>query len=274
MDKEEKIEYILEQVRLCLEKGDFVRGSIVGKKLTSKSFKDDIFQELKIRWYDLLNRIADNDNKYLDMANNQYEILHTPIVQEKTESWTASLKSIAVHLVLAPHDNHHQDFLVRLLEEKKLDQLKAHKVLLTLFKTLELIQWSSFQDLYKTELLAHSAFGGDKQEARWKDLHTRVIQHNIRVIATYYQNIRMPRLSQLLELSEEESEKNVCDMVVAGSLFCRIDRLKGILTFQATKDPTEILNLWSNNISELLSKVEKTCHLIHKESMVYGVAAK
>ena len=50
-----------------------------------------------------------------------------------------------MHLVLAPHDNHHQDFLVRLLEEKKLDQLKAYKMLLTLFKTLELIQWSSFQ---------------------------------------------------------------------------------------------------------------------------------
>ena len=85
---------------------------------------------------------------------------------------TAALKDIAVQLVLAPHDNHHQDFLVRLLEEKKLDQLKAYKMLLTLFKTMELIQWSSFQEVYKTELLAHSAFGGDKQEPRWKDLVT------------------------------------------------------------------------------------------------------
>ena len=65
-----------------------------------------------------------------------------------------------------------------------------------------------------------------------KDLHKRVIQHNIRVIGTYYQNIRMPRLAQLLELTEEEAEKHVCDMVVAGSLWCRIDRLKGVATFQ------------------------------------------
>ena len=36
----------------------------------------------------------------------------------------------------------------------------------------------------------------------------------------------------------------------------------------------DVLNSWSNNISELLSKVEKTCHLIHKESMVHGSAAK
>ena len=37
MDKQEKVEYILEQVRLCLEKGDFVRGAIVSKKLTGIS---------------------------------------------------------------------------------------------------------------------------------------------------------------------------------------------------------------------------------------------
>lgn len=88
MDKEEKVEYILEQVRLCLEKGDFVRGAIVSKKLTAKSFKDDMLQELKIRWYELLNRISNDKDEYLDIANNHYSIFHTPIVQEKTESWT------------------------------------------------------------------------------------------------------------------------------------------------------------------------------------------
>jgi len=274
MDKEEKVEYILEQVRLCLDKGDFVRGTIVSKKLTAKTFKDDILQDLKVRYYELLNRIGNDKDDYLEMANNHYAIFQTPSVQEKTERWTAALKDIAVFLVLAPHDNHQKDFLERILLEKKLDQLKAYKMLLTLFKTVELIQWSSFQELYKTELLAHSAFGGDKQEPRWKDLHKRVIQHNIRVIATYYQNIRVPRLAQLLELPEDETEKHVCDMVVAGSMWCRIDRLQGIATFQEKADPTDILNSWSNNIAELLGKVEKTCHLIHKESMVHGTAAK
>lgn len=275
MAKEEKVEYILEQVRLCLEKGDYVRGTIVSKKLTAKTFKDDVLQELKIRYYDLLNRISnEKDDEYLEIAQNHFAIFQTPIVQEKTESWTAALKSIAVYLCLAPHDNHQHDFLCRILEEKKLGQLKAYKVLLTLFKTMELIQWSSFQELYKIELLAHPAFGGDKQEARWNNLHTRVIQHNIRVIGAYYEDIRMARLAELLELSEADAEKHVCDMVVKGSLWCRIDRLNGIASFQATKDPADILNSWSNNISQLLHKVEKACHLIHKETMVHGAAAK
>ena len=89
MAKEEKVEYILEQVRLCLEKGDYVRGTIVSKKLTAKTFKDDVLQELKIRYYELLNRISnEKDDEYLEIAQNHFAIFQTPIVQEKTESWT------------------------------------------------------------------------------------------------------------------------------------------------------------------------------------------
>jgi hypothetical protein len=32
--------------------------------------------------------------------------------------------------------------------------------------------------------------------------HKRVIQHNIRVIATYYQNIRVPRLAQVCQCAD------------------------------------------------------------------------
>jgi hypothetical protein len=46
---------------------------------------------------------------------------------------------------------------------------------------------------------------------------------------------------------------------------------QGIATFTPAKDPNDTLNAWSNNISELLGKVEKMCHLIHKENMVHGV---
>jgi 26S proteasome regulatory subunit N5 len=67
---------------------------------------------------------------------------------------------------------------------------------------------------------------GDKGSKRWEDLHKRVVQHNIRVVSTYYTDIRMPRLSELLELPPQETEKAVCDMVVDKSMWCRIDRLK------------------------------------------------
>eukprot|EP00286_Rhodomonas_abbreviata_P021292 CAMPEP_0181311530 /NCGR_PEP_ID=MMETSP1101-20121128/13188_1 /TAXON_ID=46948 /ORGANISM="Rhodomonas abbreviata, Strain Caron Lab Isolate" /LENGTH=473 /DNA_ID=CAMNT_0023418271 /DNA_START=9 /DNA_END=1430 /DNA_ORIENTATION=+ len=272
MEKEEKVDYILEQIRLCLDKGDVIRGTIVSKKITAKTFKDDQLQELKIRYYKLLVRIFNQKDDYLELANAYYSMLQTPIVQEDANQWMPIMKSVVVYLVLSKHDNHHQDFVERLLQDKKLNQLKPYMVLLTYFKTMELVRWSALKGLYEQELKQHEAFEKEKLDQRWKDLHRRVVEHNIRVMATYYTNIKMERLAQLLELSPAETEQSVSDMVVAGSLWCRIDRLNGTATFRPSQDPTDMLNGWSTNISELLSKVEKTCHLIHKENMLHGTA--
>ena len=38
MAKSEKIAFILEQVRLCMDKGDFVRAQILSKKISPKAF--------------------------------------------------------------------------------------------------------------------------------------------------------------------------------------------------------------------------------------------
>jgi len=40
MAKTEKVAFILEQVRLCLDKKDFVRASILSKKVSSRTFKE------------------------------------------------------------------------------------------------------------------------------------------------------------------------------------------------------------------------------------------
>ena len=41
MEKREKVEYILEQMRLCLAKRDFVRMQIISKKISVKFFEDN-----------------------------------------------------------------------------------------------------------------------------------------------------------------------------------------------------------------------------------------
>lgn len=61
-------------------------------------------------------------------------------------------------------------------------------------------------------------------------------------------------------------------MVSSKQLFCKIDRPAGIATFTPRETPSSMLNDWAGDISQLLGLVEKTCHLIHKENMVHGVA--
>ena len=40
MEKKEKVDFILEQMRLCLAKKDYIRCSIISKKISTKYFED------------------------------------------------------------------------------------------------------------------------------------------------------------------------------------------------------------------------------------------
>jgi 26S proteasome regulatory subunit N5 len=51
MDKKEKVELILEQMRLCLIRKDYVRTQIISKKINPKFFDDESTDELKLRFY-------------------------------------------------------------------------------------------------------------------------------------------------------------------------------------------------------------------------------
>lgn len=73
-------------------------------------------------------------------------------------------------------------------------------------------------------------------------------------------------------LSSQEAEKHLSDMVVSKALVAKIDRPLGVICFQAAKDSNDILNSWASNLEKLLELVEKSCHQIHKETMVHKAA--
>lgn len=72
-------------------------------------------------------------------------------------------------------------------------------------------------------------------------------------------------MADLICLSSAELEEEISSMVSDGSVYAKIDRPNDIIRFTATKSPDAILTAWSNDISELLTLVEKTTHLINKE---------
>lgn len=54
MDKREKVELILEQMRLCLSKQDLVRAQIIAKKISIKFFDDPAQEDLKYKYYNIM----------------------------------------------------------------------------------------------------------------------------------------------------------------------------------------------------------------------------
>jgi 26S proteasome regulatory subunit N5 len=71
------------------------------------------------------------------------------------------------------------------------------------FITQELLQWNQFEKLYGDVLKKNVAFQGEQGAKRYEDVHKRVIEHNLRVIAKYYKRITLKKLTLLLDLSPQ-----------------------------------------------------------------------
>lgn len=145
--------------------------------------------------------------------------------------------------------------------------------LLKLFTVHELMRWPEVAKKFGPHLCGTDVFdaeagGDDKAHQRWQDLRKRVIEHNVRVVAKYYTRIQMGRLTQLLDLTEDETEKYISDLVTSKTVYAKIDRPARIVSFAKPRDADDTLNEWSGNMKSLLGLLERIDHLITKEEMM------
>ncbi|KAI7688122.1 hypothetical protein SSS_08729 [Sarcoptes scabiei] len=92
---------------------------------------------------------------------------------------------------------------------------------------------------------------------------------NIRVMAKYYSKITLKRMAELLGLTKEQTEEALSALVVSKTVWAKIDRSLGIVNFEMSKNPNEVLNDWSFSIDSLMNLVGKINHLINKEEMIH-----
>ncbi|CAM9284286.1 unnamed protein product [Chrysoparadoxa australica] len=265
LDKKEKADFILEQVRLTLAKKDYVRALIQSRKINRKVMLHEDMQELKVRFYKLMIEYNTHEKDPWELCQDYHSIYDTAIVKADEAVWQDALKSCVLFLVLSAYTNHQQDMLHRVAKYTELEKLPVYKDLLRQFTTPEIIGYPLPQ---QQELEGHPclAEGGPQLLAKWKgDFHMRIVQHNIRVASGYYKQISMKRLAQLLGLDEDATESHMSEMVSEGSLHARINRPAGVVSFVCAKPSEEILSEWNSDICTLLQLVETTAHLISKE---------
>jgi len=136
------------------------------------------------------------------------------------------------------------------------------------------MRWPSVAENYGTHLCSTDIFDASKDATdpkahqRWLDFRKRVIEHNVRVVAKYYTRIHFKRLTELLDLGEEETEKYISDLVVSKTIYAKIDRPARLVSFEKRRDADEVLNEWSANMKSLLGLLERIDHLITKEEMM------
>lgn len=301
MAKTEKIAFILEQVRLCLEKKDFIRAQILSRKVSPKAFverrgeaKGEIgiegtaieapddgiptLPELKLAYYELMVRYYSHYNNYLEMTRCYRAMYETETISADKDKWSAMLKRICWLIVLSPSystaegsSSDRQTLLAATQADKKLAELPLYKALLTTFATSEIIPWTSFLASHSAAIAEETSVFGDNEQ-RAKDLKLRVMEHNVMVVAKYYTRISIQRLAELLDLPALEAEKQLCELVVTKAVTAKVDRPAGVISFGKSKEPEQLLNSWSNNITRLLDLVEKSCQVIQKEAMLHKVS--
>ncbi|KAG7529685.1 hypothetical protein FFLO_05491 [Filobasidium floriforme] len=280
MDKREKTEFILDQMRLESTRDQWPRVRVGGRKIHRGFLKEKENADLKLRYYDLIIQLALHEDKYLDACKAYQEVWDTEEVKADPEKEKEAIENIIVFIVLAPYDNEQHDMLNKLYANTKLQKCVLHYELLKCFITKELMRWPGIEAIYGPTLRESSVFSqsiaegeADDGTKRWNALHQRVIEHNIRVVASYYTQITLPRLTELLDLSAAEAERTLCRLVTDKVVRAKIDRPAGIVDFSPRSNPDEILNAWSGDLGKMLGLIEKTSHLINKEYAIHAARA-
>ena len=196
------------------------------------------------------------------------------------------LEQLVLFTAMAPYSCEQCSLLGKALKERSIEDSKEWKDFAELFHKSEIISWSrGIVKKYKALLAKKSAlfaaesfeegiaFKNDNEVVTpnvWRDLRSRVIEHNLNVIAVCYTRITMDRLKDLLEVSSiDEAEKAVRDQVTSPYLdehiYAKIDRPAGIVRFAKPKNVNDLLDGWSAQLNDLVNLVDETCHLIQRE---------
>ena len=199
--------------------------------------------------------------------------------------WKEALRNTVVFLCLAEYSNEVKDMMERIHLDVKLEKLPECKEMLKAYLKEEIIHYPTPYQR-ELEMIPAILYSGDDDDDNtitnnnnnnntsslrnhWHEtFHTRIIQHNLRIVSLYYRQIHTSRLAQLLSLDIPTTEKHVSQMVSNGTLYAKMDRPSDIVRFVKKRSEEEILSDWAGDIKGLLNLVEETTYLIQKEKMV------
>ena len=194
MSKVEKIAYILEQVRLCLEKKDYVRAQILSRKVSPKAFiqrettkkgetSGEIgiegtsieppakgtppLEELKLMYYKLMIAYHLHDRNYIEICRSYRAILDTQSIEQDSAKWEPVLKKAAWYSILAPKDSDQITLMTTTKSDSRLESLPLYKFLLDQFCKDEILWWNELmQELGKEIEQQTDVFGEHESSAR------------------------------------------------------------------------------------------------------------
>lgn len=249
LKNQEKVDFILYQMKLVLQRNDFVRLQILSRKISKKAINEKGLETQKIQYFTFLVKYYINEKEIMDVARSYQTIFETYSKAEEalraTLDPTGELKAKAfqnyiIYLMIAPYS----DDKVNLLKEIETTyprEFEAEELLAKFVKkflTFEICPFSEGE--VEQQMLRFEPFQEMTHNAKTHmiELFRQMIQHNIRVMERYYSRIKLDRLSILLGVSVERTEVELGDMVVKKRIAAKINRLEGLVVFSKKKQFT------------------------------------
>ena len=292
LESEYKIDYILFQMQVLLEKGDYVRTLIVSNKIKRNHLDDEGIELLKIRFFRLMILYYIHEQNYLEISKC-YKILYdfVKLINDKLldmqkredikpkliENYTQikkenDLKNLFENYVLflsiCPPELETRNMLNELLIKYKKELDKDSHILFIVEKRLSdeiiIIDNNLFNRFKDYEIFK-------KNPELIKLFRKYWIQHDLSLFEKFFAKVHIKRISEMTSVPDEEIENEIADMVVNNYIFARIDRIERIVNFRKKTDHHDVLDNFNYDMDNMLKKIEETCHLINKEYLKYGI---
>jgi len=278
MDKREKLEFILYQMKIMLKKKDYLRTLIVSRKINQKNLGDKGIEDLKILFYSYFILYHTHENNYFENAMC-YKVIYDTLKQNAESAEKISrtidfnflldmkslLENYILYLVLDTYNPTQMRYLSALETEYEQELMDNPELLgvVRAFLSQELISIDS----HSYGVMHLDIFSGNVEntEGHRKDLKKQLIQHNLRVIAKYYDRISLSRMSQLIGCHQDLTEKQLCESINKKLISAKIDRVQSTVYFKHQRNENTILNEWRSDIHQILDLVDHTCNLINRE---------
>jgi len=217
MSRREKTEFILDQVALCIEDGDWTQAGILGRKISTRYFSrkpkksaeqiekerkekeekerlrsdgtigeeeqaDDDVTDLKLRYYEQQITLSKHDDKYLEACKHYRQVLDTEAVENDPDKLRAALQRVIYFVLLAPYDNEQSDLLHRIAQDSRISEsCPTEGELIKRFTISELMRWPAIEQNFGTQLCSTDIFSNKENKSDPK-AHQRWLDFRKRVI--------------------------------------------------------------------------------------------
>ena len=290
-----KVEYILFQMQVLLEKGDYIRTLIVSNKVKRNHLDDEGFELLKIRFFNLMIRYYYHEKKFLEVSKcyktlfDFVKMLNEKLIDIEKKNIETKPKIIDNYIVVTKENDLKklfENYVLFLaicppeLETKNMfNELKLqYKIQLDWDKNISYIVDKRLSD--DIILIDNNLFNKFKDYEIFKKDQDLIklfrkywIQHNLSIFEKFYSKINLKRICDMTLTQEDEVESELADMVVNNYLFAKINRIEKIVNFRQKTDYHNVLDDFNYDMNNLMKKIEETCHLINKEYLKYGIKA-